>query len=151
MIRVLRGGNINFGSWTIKDDDVLISKEFVKNELLLKKGFFITPAVTSLENMSKTALIEQDYDDIVVGGFVLMLMPFWKQQSFLKYLLHFFNSAYYKESCKKITNKSGQAFYNLSRSKLLEIIVPFPPLAEQQRIVAKVEELFAVIDNLKTC
>lgn len=30
-------------------------------------------------------------------------------------------------------------------------IIPLPPLAEQQRIVAKIEELFSVIDNLKTC
>ena len=29
------------------------------------------------------------------------------------------------------------------------MVLPLPPLAEQQRIVAKIEELFAEIDKLK--
>ena len=60
MIRVLRGGNIDEGRWSVKDDDVMISSKYVREELLLKRGTFITPAVTSLERMAKTALIETD-------------------------------------------------------------------------------------------
>ncbi len=147
MVRVLRGGNITCGQWRIEDNDVMISPEFVDEELYLKSGTFITPAVTSLENMGKTALIEQDLDDTVVGGFVLMLEAFYKKTTFLKYLLYFFQSAYYKEICKSITNKSGQAFYNLSRKKMMEILVPIPSLNSQCNIVSKVEELFALLEK----
>ena len=44
--------------------------------------------------------------------------------------------------------KSGQAFWNISREKLLKLAIPLPPLAEQQRIVAKIEELFTQIDKI---
>jgi len=145
MIRVLRGGNITYGFWKKDANDVMISKEFVKDELLLKRGTFITPAVTSLDNMGKTALIEEDLNDTVVGGFVLMLEAFLKDDIFLKYLLYFFESHYYKEYCKSITNKSGQAFYNLSRPKLMEMPVPIPPIEEQVRIVKKIDEIFSLI------
>ena len=136
-IRVLRGGNIEEGRWTIKDDDVIISKKYVRESLLLRRGTFITPAVTSIERMAKTALIEEDQADIVVGGFVLMIKPFLTEDSLLRYLNLFFQSTYFKKYCISITNKSGQAFYNLSRQKLMQSVVPLPPLGEQVRIAEK--------------
>lgn len=37
----------------------------------------ITPSVTSIEHIGKIALIDKNYVDTVVGGFVLMLIPFF--------------------------------------------------------------------------
>ena len=147
MIRVLRGGNILNLNYTFKPDDIFISSKFVKKDLLLRKNTIITPAVTSLENIGKMALIENDYNDVVVGGFVLMLTPHLSNEIFAKYLLYVFSSKYFKNNCKNIVNKSGQAFYNLSREKLMLINIPIPPLAEQKRIVAKIEELLPYVER----
>ena len=141
MIRVLRGGNIEEGRWLTKDDDVMISASYVKDELILKRGTFITPAVTSIERMAKTALVEVDQSDIVVGGFVLMLKPFIKDESLLRYLILLFQSVYYKQYCISITNKSGQAFYNISRQKLMKCLVPIAPMKEMSRIAEKIASL----------
>ncbi|QSB00314.1 restriction endonuclease subunit S [Methylomonas sp. EFPC1] len=46
-----------------------------------------------------------------------------------------------------ITQQCGQA--NVNGTMLKNMIVPIPPLAEQHRIVAKVEELMALCDQLK--
>lgn len=75
MIRVLRGGNIGEEQFLFKGDDVFISSELVKPELYLRKNYMITPAVSSLDHIGKIALIDKDYSDTVVGGFVLMLIP----------------------------------------------------------------------------
>ena len=141
LIRVLRGGNIEEGNWSIKDDDVIISKRYVKDSLLLRRGTFITPAVTSIERMAKTALIQEDHHDIVVGGFVLMIKPVIIDNALLHYLNLFFQTTYYKKYCINITNKSGQAFYNLSRQKLMQCLVPVPPVGEQVRIAIKYSQL----------
>ena len=145
MIRVLRGGNISNGFWTMKSDDVMISSEFVKSDLYLHKGVFITPAVTSWENMGKTALVREDYDNVVVGGFVLMMCPYYIDGSLEEYLNCFFQSVMFQQYCRSITNKSGQAFYNLSRNKLLQMLIPIPPSAEQRRIVDKTNNATASI------
>ena len=140
-IRVLRGGNIDDGRWSMKDDDVMIAAKFVKPELLLTAGTFITPAVTSIEQMGKTALVRKDQPQTVVGGFVLMLMPIFRDWSLLNYLELIFQSEYYKNYCRSITNKSGQAFYNLSRQKLMQFLVPMPPLNERLAIAKEVAKI----------
>ena len=43
----------------------------------------------------------------------------------------------------------GTAMPGLSANRLKGLLVPLPPLAEQHRIVAKIEELFAGIEQLK--
>lgn len=106
----------------------------------------ITPSVTSLEHIGKIALIDKDYDNIVVGGFVLMLKPVFNRHILLEYLLLFFSTNYYREECRKITHKSGQAFYNLSRDKLMKLYIAIPPLNEQQQIVDKYYQLSSLFD-----
>ena len=141
MVRVLRGGNIDNESYNLKNDDVFISAEYVKSALLLKKNYMITPAVSSLEHIGKIALVECDYENVVVGGFVLMLVPHLSNDVLSKYLLYAFATKTHRDNCRNITHKSGQAFYNISREKLMNLPVPLPPLSEQNRIVKKIEEL----------
>jgi type I restriction enzyme S subunit len=43
----------------------------------------------------------------------------------------------------------GTAIPNLSAQQINETVIPIPPLAEQHRIVAKVDELMALCDRLE--
>lgn len=147
MITVLRGGNIGDLSYSFKEDDIFIGKSFVKKDLLLRKNTLITPAVTSLEHIGKLARIEKDYDNVVVGGFVLMLIPYISNDIFSQYLLYALSSSYHRNKCRSITNKSGQAFYNLSREKMMNVAIPVPPIDIQKKIVAKIKELLPWIEQ----
>lgn len=55
----MRGGNILPNKYIFKDDDIFVSDEFVNANTILKKNCIITPAVTSLENIGKMAVIEK--------------------------------------------------------------------------------------------
>lgn len=146
MIRVLRGGNINNLKYTFKADDIFISNEFVKEELYLNKNYLITPSVTSLEHIGKFAYIDKDYNDTVVGGFVMMFLPH-SVNILSQFFLYIFSSPYVREFMRDTTNKSGQAFYNISKEKLKALCVPVPPLAEQQRIVEKLEQILPLVEE----
>lgn len=144
-IRVLRGGNIEDGIMRFRDDDVFISAKYVPHNLLLTKGTYISPAVSSLEKIGKTAIVDRNYTDTVVGGFVLMLTPTFCDTELGKYLYYFFQSGFYQNYCRKITKKSGQAFYNLSRKKLVICPVPIPPKPELKRILHTLDKVVAGI------
>ena len=123
MVRVLRGGNIGEEQFYFKGDDVFVSSELVKPELYLRKNYMITPAVSSLDHIGKIALIDKDYSDTVVGGFVLMLIPHFNDDVVSEYLLYAFAAKHHRDNCRNITHKSGQAFYNLSREQMMNLPV----------------------------
>ena len=140
-IRVLRGGNILPYQLQLKPDDIYISEEKVKSNILLKTGDIVTPAVTSLENIGKMAKVEEDMRKVTVGGFVFIIRPFYVN-TFSQYLLYFMSSPIAIEYMKSITNKSGQAFYNIGKERLETTLIPIPPLCEQERIIGKVIDIF---------
>ena len=153
MVRVLRGGNIGEEQFYFKGDDVFISSELVKPELYLRKNYMITTAVSSLDHIGKIALIDKDYSDTVVGGFVLMLIPHFNDDVVSEYLLYAFAAKHHRDNCRNITHKSGQAFYNLSREQMMNLPVPIPPREEMGRIIAMLKRVlpkvadYAVVDT----
>ena len=50
---------------------------------------------------------------------------------------------------KLINSSSAITISIINKSKLQSVIFPLPPLAEQQRIVQKIEELFSELDNIQ--
>jgi type I restriction enzyme S subunit len=64
-------------------------------------------------------------------------------QGYLKLLLE-------KQYDEMRSLSAGGAQPNLNVQKIKEVFVPLPPLAEQRRIVAKVSQLMALVDELET-
>ena len=144
-IRILRGGNILPNKYIFKDDDVFVSEEFVNANTILKKNCIITPAVTSLENIGKMAVIEKDYNNVSAGGFVFIISPYIQDFNHSLLLAYFLQSPFLIEAMRGITKKSGAAFYNLGKERLKELYLPLPPMAEQSRIVGKINEVLSSI------
>lgn len=59
------------------------------------------------------------------------------------YLYYFLKAS--KDAAEKVA--SGTTFKEISLKNFSELKIPLPPLATQQRIVAKIEELFSQLDN----
>ena len=144
-IRILRGGNILPNKYIFKDDDVFVSEEFVNANTILKKNSIITPAVTSLENIGKMAVIKvlnvwaNDEDKTTSTN---IFVVFFYHSLLLAYFLQ---SPFLIEAMRGITKKSGAAFYNLGKERLKELYLPLPPMAEQGRIVGKINEVLSSI------
>lgn len=62
-----------------------------------------------------------------------------------KYLIYLLNSPWFKDQVKQY--ESGTTRKRISRKNLDRIEMIFPPLLEQERIVARIEELFSQLDT----
>ncbi|MEK0449393.1 MAG: hypothetical protein RL088_1661 [Verrucomicrobiota bacterium] len=77
----------------------------------------------------------------VFASYLIRFRPLTDRQFFA----YFLQSPFYWHEIAE--SKVGIAVGNVNASKLREIPFPLPPLAEQRRIVAKVEELFSELDE----
>ena len=93
-------------------------------------------------DIGRSAIWSYDYD-ICLQNHVHRLRPYDN-----KYTIFVFYIMWYYKSIGLIGGK-GIGIQGLSASALKSIIIPLPPLAEQKRIVAKIEEVYAEIDKLK--
>ena len=78
---------------------------------------------------------------ICIGRGLACIKP--KQDADLMYIFYLLASPEVREYLED--NSTGTTFKAISGKVLQELEVPLPPLSEQKRIVAKVEELFGVI------
>ena len=83
-------------------------------------------------------------DEVAVGG---DLCHFTILEAYALYFVYLINSKYF--SSKKETLATGDIIVHISTDKLSSIAIPLPPLAEQKRIVEKIEQLLGEIDKLK--
>ena len=88
------------------------------------------------------ARVKDDMPTTTVGGFVFILRLYYNSEILSRYILALMSSPLLIEYMKSITNKSGQAFYNIGKERLGMALLPIPPITEQVRIVTKIEELF---------
>ncbi|HGD1565812.1 TPA: restriction endonuclease subunit S [Streptococcus agalactiae] len=148
-VRIIRGGNINPLSFKILDNDYYIDPKFITSETVyLKRNQLLTPVSTSLEHIGKFARIDKDYPNTAAGGFVFQLTPFVSSDVLSKYLLFSLSSPIFYEQLKSITKLSGQALYNIPKTKLNELLVPLAPETEQKLISQRVEQLFEKVNQL---
>ena len=125
--------NVPFCS--ISDDNLIKYKLQNRDILIARTGGTI----------GKTYIVNDLNEIAVFASYLIRAIPLNSVNE--KYIKIFMESPLYWEQLKSYSMGTGQP--NVNGQSLSKLIIPLPPLAEQQRIFTKVEEVLAVVDNLK--
>ena len=129
------------------DDLIYVDKAYMKgNEAkLVQKDDIIMSSANSRELVGKTSYVYNVPFPMTFGGFVLTIRA---KTTISKYLFYFlrleFFSGHFMGESTQTTNIA-----NINTTKLGRYALSLPPLAEQQRIVDRIESLFAKLDEAK--
>lgn len=95
--------------------------------------------------IGKTYMVSNICLKAVFASYLIRVVPILKYS--VEYLKYFLECPFYWEQLRDKSMGTGQP--NVNGQSLSNLILPLPPLAEQQRIVAKVDELMALCDELE--
>ena len=125
---VKKWGQIKAGFTHLQDNDVVFAK--------------ITPCITN----RKAAIMHDLPNGIGAGTTELNIFRVYGETINCFYLLYYLASDYF---LKKASYKGTAGQQRIETKYVVNKLLPLPPLAEQRRIVAKLEELLHEIDKLK--
>jgi len=137
----IRAGNIQGG--TVSSEDL----KFITPEkhLILKKGHLKEGDVliTNRGEIGKTAVVPKIFEGANLNSQIAWLRP--DDRLLSQFLFYALSAPEAKASFK--SQQSGTALQQLTIRQIKNLHVSYPPLAEQQRIVAKLDAAFAEIDG----
>ena len=90
---------------------------------------------------------KQQFLDDLTKIAIICLRPFCRVDN--RYVLYWLNSPIGVSSAKKNIYGKNASQGNLNVKNVRDFLVPLPPLAEQKRIVAKLEEILPLCERLK--
>ncbi len=145
---VLRANNISLEKNQLCFDELKFIRddfEIPDDKYLEKDCVLICTASGSKAHLGKVAYIDKEYD-FAFGGFMGLIVPD-VSLVFSRYFYYVLTAENYRQFIQRLTD--GANINNLKFSQLAEFDIPIPPLAEQKRIVAKIDAAFEKIDRLK--
>lgn len=146
---VLRMNNIQEGQISYQDLKYLEpTKEY--DSLLLEDNDLLFNRTNSPELVGKTAIFKRDNapdKNVTFASYLIRIRPNIEglHPILLTYFINSTNGRRYIERVR--TQQVGQS--NVNSTKLRQMPIPLPPLTEQHRIISKIEELFALADNIE--
>ncbi len=143
---IMRGGNVLEGGIDLESDNVYVDKSLVEDiQLLRKNDVVIVSSTGSTKIIGKAGIVDKDYFDVSFGAFLTLIRPIDDvNKTFVDF---YFQSELYRERVRLLAN--GVNINNIRFEHIAGAGFPLPPLTEQQRIVERIESLFAKLDEAK--
>lgn len=111
--------------------------------------------ITKAGLMSKTNILKPKGSIVIgtrmgVGKVAILAKDMAINQDLKAMRIYHIDDVFFVKMLKtlSIEGKSGTTVQGITQDELLKVPIPLPPLAEQKRIVAKVDAIFALIDEL---
>lgn len=142
-IELLRANNIK-DSNLVLDDIVYVDRSKVKKEQILKKGDILICASSGSKHLVGKSVLIKENTNFTFGAFCKVIRTEKISSRFLEY---FFQSQEYRNLINQVV--SGTNINNIKNEHIDNIMIPLPPINEQQRIVNRIESLFVKLNRAK--
>ena len=138
---VLRSSNIQDGLLDY-NDIVRVNMDIPEKLRVQVNDIIICARNGSKKLVGKSALVREVNEPTTFGAFMAIC-----RTQFYEYMAKYLLSPLFFQQLRKDSDTT--TINQLTQKTFNRYLVPLPPLAEQKRIVAKIEELFGVLDSIK--
>lgn len=146
---VLKVSAVSWDTFRPHENKQVLPGTVVRQQAVIKKGDFLISRANTAQLIARAVIVDIEPTNLMMSDKIVRLSL--KDACVAKYAWIVNNYADFARQ-HYVENASGvsPSMKNVSRSAILGLPFPLPPLAEQHRIVAKVDELMALCDQLET-
>lgn len=141
---VIRIGNVQAGYIDLNNPRYINISEEKQKKFILSDGDIL---ISLTGNVGRVGIIKNDHLPAVLNQRVARIAIKRPNICYKPFLFYYINNPLFVESLQK--KGRGAAQQNISTKDVEEVLIPIPPLPEQQRIVAILDQAFAAIDQAK--
>lgn len=145
---VLKVSAVSWGVFRDWENKEVLTGTIPRLQAKVNKGDFLISRANTAELVARAVIVEEEPVNLMMSDKIVRLKLSANVDH--RYVLIVNNDAdfarrYYAEQASGVS----PSMKNVSRDVILNLPLPLPPLPEQERIVAKVDEMMAVCDRLE--
>ncbi len=147
LLGVLKVSAVSWDVFKPEENKALPSTTKPPERSLVRTGDFLISRANTAELVGRSVLVDIKPERLIMSDKIIRCE--FAPSVDRRYVMYFNRTS--TARTHYIANASGtsDSMKNLSREAILHVPMPLPPAAEQKRIVAKVDQLMALIDNLE--
>jgi type I restriction enzyme S subunit len=145
---VLKVSAVSWGSFRPDENKALLPGMQPKRQAVVAKGDFLISRANTSELVARAVIVGIEPHNLMMSDKIVRLkIADYCDKNYICIVNNYADFARYYYA----TQATGvsPSMKNVSRDVILNLPIPLPPLAEQRRIVAKVNELTALCDGLE--
>lgn len=145
---ILKVSAVTWGKYDPKENKALPDNLKPKPEYEVKPGDFLISRANTADLVAKAVVVPSEAPPHLMMSDKIIRFVFSTElnHSYLKLVNESnFSRRYYA----RVAGGTSSSMKNVSREQIRNLAVPLPPLAEQNRIIAKVNKFMAICDSLR--
>lgn len=145
---VLKISAVTWGDFDANENKALPRTQPPRAECEVRPGDFIMSRANTGELVGKSVVVKDTPPRLLLNDKLLrVVFPKFVSR---RYFNHFNNSSVARAHYLRTASGTSVSMRNISRENVVQMLVPVPPTAEQHRIVAKVDQLMALCDEMES-
>jgi len=140
-LSALRSGQVDCSS----GKPVPLTNEQAKPYLIRKGDIFVVRGNGSKDLVGRAGLVRDEPTGMIFPDLFIRI-PLPADQILSDYFIIAWNSPLLRETIERLAQTTS-GIWKINQGHVAECEIPLPPLAEQRRIVAKVDQLMALVDR----
>ncbi|MDN3521869.1 restriction endonuclease subunit S [Halomonas ramblicola] len=143
-VGVAKVSAVTWGEYQEQESKTCLDTKRIQERLFIREGDFLFSRANTVELVGACVIAKSVARNIMLSDKILRLefsgmLP--------RFVLFYLRSKQGRRQIELLSTGNQQSMRNIGQERIRAIQIPVPPLAEQRRIVAKIEELFSELDK----
>jgi type I restriction enzyme S subunit len=142
-VGIVKVSAVTWGTFDADASKTCLSSEHVDPKLFIQPGDFLFSRANTIQLVGACVIVEEVSRRLMLSDKILRLRF---QAVEPRWLLHVLRTSWGRAEIERLATGNQESMRNIGQDRIRALRVPLPPLAEQRRIVAEIENQFKRLD-----